>query len=149
MTRPIQTPHTGLWTICAPCGLLIQTHVSTKPEEAISDFLDTESVVLPFINNGRERRGETRQCAKSWEQYEAEGYSVEPVEIHLCGRNKPRAKTYRERRELHICAKCEKPCGENWLCPDCKDKHNAKQRAASARRRAMGLYPPSRQPKSL
>lgn len=50
-------------------------------KDAIEEFMDTERALNIIANAGRIERGKKPRCAKSWEQYEAEGYSVVPVRI--------------------------------------------------------------------
>ena len=74
-------PMSGLFCVCDPEGILIHTTCSPDEAGAIEFWLDTEKSMNMIGNLGRASRGEPQRCASSWEQYEAEGYTVVNVSL--------------------------------------------------------------------
>lgn len=70
-----------------PEGLPVHTTVSLRPEEAISQWIETEQACNIIVNAGRSIRGERPRCSPSWEQFEAEGYTVKPVKLEVINAN--------------------------------------------------------------
>ena len=75
-------PCTELYAVCDPQGNIVHTCLSTKPDEAIEEWLKTEQAMNWIGNLGRAMRQEGKRYTPSWEGYEAEGYTIEEVEIH-------------------------------------------------------------------
>lgn len=64
-----------------PQGILVHTTVSTKPEEAIEQWLSIEQGMNWLHNLARASHGERTGPLQSWEGFEAEGYSVVRVKL--------------------------------------------------------------------
>ena len=62
-------------------GVIVHTTISLTREDAIEEWLSTESSMNWLANLGRGARGQQRKCADSWEAFEARGYTVIPVSI--------------------------------------------------------------------
>lgn len=72
---------TPFFAIKDPEGLINHMTMRTEPEEAVEEFLDDELAMNLIANCGRFERGEQRVSEKTWEQWQAEGYSVVPVRM--------------------------------------------------------------------
>lgn len=66
-----------------PKGTLVHTTISLSSEESVNEWLEQEGAVNWVYNLGRQRRQQSPRCRPSWEQFEAEGYTVKPVRIEV------------------------------------------------------------------
>lgn len=69
-------PSIGLFCICDPQGVLVQTTVSTNEQSAIDEWMSIEKSMNDLSNMFRVVRSERKHCFKSWEGFESEGYTV-------------------------------------------------------------------------
>lgn len=69
------------WAIKDPDGDVIHTFLSSDRQEVIDDFVKSEQTMNLIYNASRIVAGLTTRCAQSWEQWEAEGYSVVRVKV--------------------------------------------------------------------
>jgi len=74
-----------LFTIKDPDGCLVHTVVGTEPEDVVENFMDIERAMFEIFRAGLRDRGEKDQCFPSWEQWEAQGYQIVPVQIVQTG----------------------------------------------------------------
>lgn len=72
-------PLMGLYCVCDPAGNLVHTTVFTTQKESIEEWMKIESNMNDLANMCRTVRHEPILCFQSWEQFEAEGYTVVPV----------------------------------------------------------------------
>lgn len=71
MSRTDVKPCGPLYAVCDPDGNLVHTCLSTIPKEAQDEFCKIENTISSIFK--------PHQFACSWEQFEAEGYTIHPV----------------------------------------------------------------------
>jgi hypothetical protein len=76
--------NTQLLALVDPQGNVVHTKIGLVATEIIEEWLAEESSINFIGNLGRASRGESRRCLPSWEAYEAEGYTIQPVKITIC-----------------------------------------------------------------
>lgn len=67
-----------------PEGTINHTTIAMDEDWAVEMFLSCENTFLVVTNSAREEAGKPRTYAKSWEQFEAEGFSIATVRIVEC-----------------------------------------------------------------
>jgi hypothetical protein len=72
-------PSCSLFCVCDPDGNLVFTTISTTEKDSIKEWMDQERVTEEISNLGRVMRGEPKTCCPSWEQFEAQGYTIVSV----------------------------------------------------------------------
>ncbi len=62
-------------------GHLNHTTVAMDEDYSVELMLNVEKTMLQLVNAGRTIRGQDQICCKSWEQFEAEGFSIATVRL--------------------------------------------------------------------
>lgn len=62
-------------------GDLVHTTVAMDEEYSVEQFLAAEQTMLQLSNAGRMLKGTDPICCKSWEQFEAEGFSIATIRL--------------------------------------------------------------------
>lgn len=70
-----------------PQGVLVHTTISLSESEAVNQWIETEQSMNFIGNMVALANGHAQRCARSWEQYEAEGYKVVSVRLEKINAN--------------------------------------------------------------
>lgn len=75
---------TYFFAVKDPEGAINHTTVAMDEDWCVEMFLSCENTFLVVTNAARAEHGKSQTYAKSWEQFEAEGFSIATVRIEEC-----------------------------------------------------------------